>query len=52
MDKIGRDKGLDNSDEISLKQFILKVQGGGHFLLSKWKIILASAIIGGVLGFC
>ncbi|ASU33641.1 lipopolysaccharide biosynthesis protein [Mucilaginibacter xinganensis] len=50
MDKINQEKVLDNSDEISLKQFILKVQGGRRFIFSKWKVILISAIIGGGLG--
>ncbi|MGH2644300.1 MAG: Wzz/FepE/Etk N-terminal domain-containing protein, partial [Chitinophagaceae bacterium] len=38
------------SDEISLKELILKLQAGYRYLRSKWVIILIAAIIGGGLG--
>lgn len=39
------------SDEISVKELILKIQEWWRYLLSKWIIILALGLIGGVLGF-
>ncbi|MBS4064556.1 MAG: lipopolysaccharide biosynthesis protein [Chitinophagaceae bacterium] len=40
-----------NSDsEISLIDFLLKVYGWWKFILSKWLLLLAGAIIGGVIG--
>ncbi len=42
---------LDDSDEISLKELILKLILWKNYLLSKWRIILIAAIIGGVIGF-
>ncbi|RZL46388.1 MAG: lipopolysaccharide biosynthesis protein [Pedobacter sp.] len=39
------------SDEISLKELILKIQQWWGYLLSKWIIILAFGLIGGALGF-
>jgi hypothetical protein len=38
------------SDEISLKELILKLQEWWKFLLSKWKTILIAGILGGALG--
>ncbi|HWZ15287.1 MAG TPA: hypothetical protein VNW95_08610 [Mucilaginibacter sp.] len=51
MNKNDQEQTLDNSEEISLKELILKLIGWWHYLLSKWKIILISGIIGGGLGF-
>ena len=39
-----------DSDEISLKELILKIQEWWRFLLSKWVIILIAGVIGGGLG--
>lgn len=39
------------SDEISLKELLLKIAAWWRYLLSKWLIILIFGIIGGVLGF-
>jgi hypothetical protein len=40
-----------NSDEISLKELILRIQDWYCYLLSKWMIILVCGLIGGGLGF-
>lgn len=50
MVKEDQDHASDNSDEISLKELILKLIGWWHYLLSKWKIILIAGILGGALG--
>lgn len=50
MNKTDRDKVLNNSEEISLKELILKLQRIWYFLLSKWVVILIAGIIGGALG--
>jgi hypothetical protein len=42
---------LNNSDEISLKELILKIIGWWHYLLSKWKLIIIAGVVGGTLGF-
>jgi hypothetical protein len=42
-------KNIDN-DEISLKDLIIKLKEWFTFLKSKWKIILLSGIIGGLIG--
>jgi hypothetical protein len=39
-----------DSDEISLKEVILKTQKWWHYLLSKWKVILIISMIGGLAG--
>ncbi len=39
-----------NSETISLKELILKIQDWWHYLLSKWLIILIVGLSGGVLG--
>lgn len=39
------------SDEISLKELILKIQEWWRYLLSKWIIILSFGLLGGALGF-
>jgi hypothetical protein len=40
---------IDN-DEISLKELILKMKDWAIFLKSKWKIIILTGIIGGIVG--
>ena len=40
-----------NNNEISLKEFILRISGLWHSLLSKWVIILVFGLAGGALGF-
>src|ERR1700761_8842661 len=51
MDKIDKARGLDDdSGEISLKEFILKLGKWWGYLLSKWIIILIAGIIGGTIG--
>lgn len=39
-----------NSDEISLKELILKIREWWRFLLSKWKVIFLAGILGGAIG--
>lgn len=39
-----------DSDEISLKEVILKVRSSWRYLLSRWEIILIAAVFGGLLG--
>jgi len=41
----------NRTDEISLKEIILKVQELSSFLLSKWVTILIVGLVGGLLGF-
>ena len=50
MSKTDVEQDLDNSDEISLKEFIMKIKRWALFILSQWKIILIAGIIGGILG--
>ena len=38
------------NDQISLKEFILKIKDWYNYLFSKWKIILLASIVGGGLG--
>jgi hypothetical protein len=45
------EKGVNKSQEISLKDIILKFIAWRRFILSKWKIILLAGIVGGGLGF-
>jgi Chain length determinant protein len=40
-----------DSDEISLKELIEKLQHIWKFLLSKWKLIVLAGMIGGLIGF-
>ena len=52
MATIGQEENLNNrSDEISLKELFLKIQEWWRYLLSKWLIIVALGLLGGVLGF-
>jgi len=39
------------SDEISLKELVLKIQEWWRYLLSKWVVILIFGLLGGLLGF-
>ena len=41
---------MDN-DEISLKELLQKIKEWYLFLLTKWKLIIAVAFIGGIIGF-
>ncbi|WP_276359589.1 Wzz/FepE/Etk N-terminal domain-containing protein [Daejeonella sp. H1SJ63] len=41
---------LEMSDEISLKEFILKLRDLLNYLISQWKIILVAGIMGGMGG--
>lgn len=50
MTKVDPEENLNNSDEISLKDLILKMQAWWRYLLSKWVIILVAGIIGGAIG--
>lgn len=50
MTKINNDNINSNSDEISLKDLILKVKEWWSYLLSKWIIIFIAGIIGGAIG--
>ncbi|MBK0371275.1 Wzz/FepE/Etk N-terminal domain-containing protein [Flavobacterium agrisoli] len=38
------------TEEISLKDLLLKIQEWYHYLLGKWKIIVLAGIVGGLLG--
>lgn len=41
----------NTSDDISLKEIILKIKGWVIYLLNKWKLIFFVGIIGGAIGF-
>ncbi|RZL46011.1 MAG: lipopolysaccharide biosynthesis protein [Pedobacter sp.] len=41
---------MNDSDGVSLKEFILKIQEYWRFLLSKWKIIIIAGLIGAIAG--
>lgn len=41
---------MDNSDEISFKYYIIKLQAIWKFLLSRWIIIVVCGVLGGGLG--
>jgi hypothetical protein len=41
---------LGNSDEISLKELILKIKEWWNYLLGNWKLIISIAFIGSLLG--
>ena len=40
----------NNTDEISLKELIVKTKEWYHYLLTQWKLIVLAGIIGGILG--
>jgi hypothetical protein len=50
MDQVNQENINEHSDEISLKEFVLKIQEWWRFLFSKWVIILIAGIFGGALG--
>ncbi|EOR94020.1 lipopolysaccharide biosynthesis protein [Arcticibacter svalbardensis MN12-7] len=39
------------SDEVSLKDLILKIRRAGRYLLSKWVTVFVFGVFGGILGF-
>lgn len=41
----------NDKDDLSLKDFILKILDWWRYLLSKWMVILAFGLLGGLLGF-
>lgn len=45
-----QEQAINNSDEISLKELILKLREWWRFLLSRWKIILIAGTLGGAIG--
>lgn len=52
MTKESQQENINNqSDEISLKELILKIRDWWRYILSKWVIILAFGLLGGALGF-
>jgi len=50
MDKGKQEQFIENTDETTLKEFILKVQGWWRFFLSKWLSIAIAGLIGGAIG--
>lgn len=40
----------NNTDEISLKELIVKTKEWYHYLLTQWKLIVLAGVIGGILG--
>lgn len=50
MNRIDQENIINDSDEISLKELILKMQEWWKYLLSKWIIIVIAGIVGGVVG--
>jgi uncharacterized protein involved in exopolysaccharide biosynthesis len=50
MNRTDQEKALNNSDEISLKDLILKIRDWGHYLLSKWKVIVLVGVFGAIIG--
>jgi hypothetical protein len=50
MNKIDQGKALNNVDEVSLKELVLKVANWWNYLASKWVIILIAGIAGGAIG--
>ncbi|HEY8784745.1 MAG TPA: Wzz/FepE/Etk N-terminal domain-containing protein [Mucilaginibacter sp.] len=43
-------KKINNTDEISVRDIVLKVRSGIRYLRSKWLIILVAGLLGGLLG--
>jgi uncharacterized protein involved in exopolysaccharide biosynthesis len=43
---------INNQDEISLKDIILKIQNLVNYLKSKWRLIFLIGFIGAILGLC
>jgi len=50
MNEAEQDKKLNNKDEVSVEQIQAKFRFTARYLLSKWKVVLVVAIIGGVAG--
>jgi hypothetical protein len=50
MTQADNEKPITQSDEISLKDIILKIKAGKKYLISKWKIILIISVAGAILG--
>lgn len=50
MNNNDQEQTLNDSEDISLKELILKLISWWHYLLPKWKIILIAGIIGGTIG--
>lgn len=50
MNQVEQGKKINNSDEISIKDVLLKVRSGIRYLKSKWLPILIVGIIGGLIG--
>jgi hypothetical protein len=50
MNKMDQENIVTDSDEISLKELILKMQEWWKYLLSKWIIIVMAGMVGGVVG--
>lgn len=50
MEEKSKGNTMSNTQEISLKELILKMKGWYRLLLSKWPIILIYGILGGILG--
>lgn len=51
MTQVNNEKNIADSEEISLKDIILKFRAWRKYVISKWKIILIGGVIGGGLGF-
>lgn len=43
-------KQLNHSEEITLKDLLIKINNGRKYLLMNWKVIIIATVIGGVLG--
>ncbi|MCO5947232.1 Wzz/FepE/Etk N-terminal domain-containing protein [Mucilaginibacter flavidus] len=50
MNKADQEKGLANTNEISLKEILLKIGELWKYILTKWVIILFAGILGGAIG--
>jgi hypothetical protein len=50
MAQVKEDKANGMANEISIKELVVKTQAWWRFVLSKWKVILIAAAIGGVIG--
>jgi len=50
MDKTDQREALNNTEEVSLKDIIIKIREWWKYLLSKWVIIVIAGVIGGAIG--
>jgi len=50
MSKVDQEKVSNNSEEISLKELILKIRDWWRYILSKWPTTLIAIVIGGGIG--